>query len=194
MYPIILIINNLQINNHSIDLRMLQRLILLIIPILLTSSLFGQTEAEEDSKASKHHIYLETLGISGRGRTYNYEYQLFHKEKLKIQARAGVGTAKRKDFTDSFNPDLTIPFGVNAFYGNVHHVEFGIGQVITSVIHADIETYEPTRVHDLHGNLTIGYRYQKQEGGLLLRLSYTPLLEFNEKWNHWAGFSIGYSF
>jgi hypothetical protein len=166
--------------------------IVLLFLGLIQFNAFPQ-EKEEKKHDGTHHVYMEMYGTGGRGRTFNYEYLFFKKEQFKLLGRVGLGGTKRKDFTNSFNPDISIPFGINAIYGTKHHIEFGIGQNIRSKIDANTTTWEPERFTKTHANFTIGYRYQTDHG-LLIRVSYTPLIEFYTRLTHWAGLSIGYTF
>ena len=154
---------------------------------------FHSFSQEAEKKHGIHHIYMEIWGTGGKGRSFNYEYLFLKKEQFKLLARAGIGSTKTRDYTDSYNPDISIPFGINAIYGNKHHIEIGIGQTITSKIEANTKTWEPERSNNFHANFTIGYRYQTEQG-LLLRASYTPLVEFYDSFTQWGGISIGYTF
>ena len=156
-------------------------------------TMFSSVSQETDKKHGIHHLYLEIWGIGGKGRNINYEYLFLKKDKLKLLGRIGIGSTKTRDFTDTYNPDISIPFGINAIYGTKHHIEFGIGQTLTSKVEANTESWEPQRSSNLHANFTIGYRYQTEQG-LLLRASYTPLIEFYNRFTHWGGISIGYTF
>ena len=47
---------------------------------------------------------------------------------------------------------------------------------------------------NFHTNFAIGYRYQKDDGRLILGISYTPIIEFQETYRHWGAVTVGYAF
>ncbi len=138
-------------------------------------------------------IYIEALGMGGYG-SVNYERLLLQQKKLHIGVRLGVGTYRLRDFETNLNPDITIPFSVNAYYGKTHHIEVGVGQTFTSIVGASPYDFEVERTNNLSSNLTIGYRYQKSSRGLVFRVNYSPIISSSRPYKHWFGMSIGYSF
>lgn len=142
---------------------------------------------------SKNSIYLEGAGLGGYG-SLNYERMLPLKTNLLMAVRIGLSTYNLRDYTNKFNPDLIIPLTLSGLYGNKHKLEFGIGQTISNVIRANPSNWDPERKTNLHANFAIGYRYQKKEGGLVLRCTYTPIVEFYKRYRHWGGLSVGYAF
>jgi hypothetical protein len=124
----------------------------------------------------------------------NYEYTIALPQQFYLSANIGFSTLHLKDFTQTFNPDLIFPVGVHLTYGKKHRAELGIGEVFSSIVRFDATTIRAKRFLDFHSYLLVGYRYQKPTGGLLLRAFYSPLLEFNQRYRHWGGISIGYSF
>lgn len=70
-----------------------------------------------------------------------------------------------------------------------HHLEFGAGivPVIGGFDGEKLAFFE---------TLTLGYRYQPKKGGLVFRVSFTPLINFPDKGETrpWAGISMGYDF
>ena len=82
---------------------------------------------------------------------------------------------------------------VNAYYGQNHKIELGVGQSIISVVQHDAN-FNADRVSNLNTLFSIGYRYQKSTGGILFRFAYTPIIEYNKHFRNWFGISIGYTF
>jgi hypothetical protein len=138
-------------------------------------------------------FYLEIGGIGGYG-SVNYERIIPVKAKIKIGARIGISTYTFTDYTRKFNPDVIILLGINGFYGSKHNVEFGFGQTISIITQASESNWEPEKQTNLHANFTIGYRYQKDSGGIIFRCSYTPIIEFYKYYRNWGSISVGYAF
>ena len=147
----------------------------------------------DTNQISQNILYIEALGIGGYG-SLNYERIILIKKKRTIGVRIGISTYKITDYTTKFNPDVMIPIAINKFYGNKHKIEFGFGQTISSIVQANNSNWKPERVTNLNANFTIGYRYQKDKGGVIFRVSYTPIIEFYRYYRHWGGISIGYTF
>jgi len=153
----------------------------------------GFAMAQNDSINSKHIVYAEGAGIGGYG-SLNYENVFFSKGLFKLSARIGVGTYRVLDFQNRFNPDVIIPVALYGLFGKTHFAEFGFGQAISSTVHVNIENLQPDRRVNIHANFSVGYRYQRKTGGLFLRLSYSPLIEYYKTFRHWGGLSVGYVF
>ena len=137
-------------------------------------------------------LYIEFGGNAGYG-SLNYERLALSKKKIQLGIRVGLSTLKIKDYRNKFNPDIIIPLSLNVTYGDKHKAETGVGTTYTNTISVG-ENLSPVRTSSLHGNLNIGYRYQKATGGLLIRVCYTPLIEYFTTFHHWAGVSVGYAF
>jgi hypothetical protein len=83
---------------------------------------------------------------------------------------------------------------INGFYGQNHKIELGVGETFSNIVHVGITDFKPKRITNFHTILSIGYRYQKKSNGIVFRCAYTPIIEFNSYFRHWAGISFGYSF
>ncbi len=162
-------------------------LIIVFFSLLLTGSF-----AQRDS-LSKHSIYAEGAGPGGYW-SLNYEYTIQLASSFRLSPRIGFSTLHLKDFTQRFNPNFRFPVGVHLTYGNKHRAEFGVGETFSSVVRYDAESLGAKRFLELHTYFVIGYRYQPPLGGIFLRAFYSPILEFNQRYRHWGGVSIGYSF
>ncbi len=146
----------------------------------------------DSSSVPRNTVYLEVLGAGGLG-SLNYERLFFDKSPFMAGARIGIGSIHFTDFTRRFNPDLLFPAGVFMCYGKRIKAELAGGTTITSIVYPDPEDLKPARRSEIHGWATVGMRYQRSTNGLLLRLAYTPIIEFGV-WRHWAGASVGYAF
>ncbi len=165
-------------------------ILVIAIITLLSYELKSQTAIQEKARNA---VYLEVGGIGSYG-SLNYERLVLVKSNLSLGLRIGFSSYRLKDFTNEFNPDLIIPLAISGLYGKQHKLEVGLGQAMTSIVRANPSNFEAERELDLHANFIIGYRYQKEKGGLLIRMAYTPIIEFYKNYRHWAGLSIGYAF
>ena len=156
---------------------------------------FAQTgsQLDDSTHTPTHSVYLEIGGAGGYG-SINYEQQLFKKKDWILATRIGLSTYHLKDYRTKFNPDVLIPLTAKLFYGNTHKAEIGIGETITSTVHANEADFKPKRVINFHTHFSFGYRYQPAGTGILIGAAYTPILEFNHSIRHWASVSLGYSF
>lgn len=150
---------------------------------------FGQ----HDTLAMKQNsLYIEALGTGGLG-SLNYERALWNKARFTTSARIGISTIHVHDFTRQFNPDLLVPIGVLACYGDRFQAELSGGVAFTSIVYPDPEDFSPSRRGEVQGWLAIGGRYLDPAHGWFLRATYTPIIEFGT-WRHWGGASIGHTF
>jgi len=159
---------------------------LLFLPI----SVSAQQDAGGDKKNA---IYFE-MGGAGGSHSMNYERVFRLIPKLDAAARGGFGFDNLIDYSDKFNPNFVLPVMAIAMYGNNHKIEVGVGQTYSSTIETDVSTGDPARMSNFSTTFNIGYRYQNPEKRILIRAGYTPYIEFNERFVHWAGVSIGFIF
>ena len=165
-----------------------------ILTLLLVVSFSLSSIAHlNDSIQKKNSVFIELLGIGGYG-SLNFQREFIQVKKIKIGVRIGFSTYNLSDFTTQFNPDIIIPIAINAQYGNKNNLELGLGQVISNIVETNSISFSPERTTTLHGNFTIGYRYQKPKGGFIFRLNYSPIVESYQDYQHWGGISFGYAF
>jgi len=162
--------------------------------LVLCIFFFYEAKSQTDERTfNRNALYLEFGGIGGFG-SLNYERIFPVKRLFAVGLRVGFSTYKIKDYTRKFNPDIILPLAVNGFFGKNHKLEVGFGQVFSNTIQANDLTGNPERISKIHANFTLGYRYQKAQGKLLLRCGYTPLIDSYQFYRHWAGASVGYTF
>jgi hypothetical protein len=161
-----------------------------MITIVFAHMSFSQNEAKNSASNS---IFIEVCGVGGYG-SLNYEKAFFSVNNIMAALKIGLGTYHVLDPYNKFNPDVIIPFTCSGVYGKNHKIEIGIGQTYSSIIQADLTNLKTDRTSNFSTHFSIGYRYQKAGGGMLFRCCYTPLIEYNRYYRHWAGVSFGYSF
>ena len=171
--------------------------VLLIISLFLLCAL--QLNAQKDSTHQKRHqfVYLEIGGPSTIA-SINYEMGILQKNRLKLNARIGVGFTRFKDFSLSFNPDITVPIGLNALFLLLNknkgalHIELMGGNTISTYVKANND-YQPHREFGNHGYISAGPSWTFNKG-VYTRLTYCLLIENYRTPFQWGGISIGYKF
>ncbi|UCH14728.1 MAG: hypothetical protein JSV22_01895 [Bacteroidales bacterium] len=162
--------------------------------VILSIMISHETLSQKDSTHfTRNLIYLEVAGVGGYG-SVNYERVIYSKKYLMLAMRFGMSSYHIKDYTNKFNPDILIPLSINGFYGKNHKIELDVGQTFANIVHADLSGFKPERITNFHTNFSVGYRYQKNTGGIVFRCAYNLIIEFNRYFRHWAGISFGYSF
>ena len=165
-----------------------------VLTIVSVFLLYKTTSAQYSSNpVAANTVYLEAFGMGGYG-SLNYERLVLRHKDLHVGVRLGAGTYRLRDFETNINPDLTVPFAVNAYYGKTHHIELGVGQTFTSIVKASQVDFKVTRDNTFSSNINLGYRYQKSSRGMMFRINYNPIISTNSVFKHWYGVSIGYSF
>lgn len=147
----------------------------------------------DKSRSAPNQLYIEAAGPGGYG-SLNYERKIFEKNDLQVGVRCGFSTYHVNDYTNNFNPDILIPIALNGYYGKIHKFQFGVGQTFTNMVQASSKDFMPIRNTNFHTFFSIGYEYQKKPQGVFFRITYTPVIEFNMYFRHWAGVSTGFSF
>lgn len=192
-------------------------------------SLQGKAQFFTNTVFNRKAAYIELFG-TGIGATANYEY-LHVDHGIKKGIRGGAGYFA--DLFDSNNPKIVSGnLEYLNFAGNhKHQIEAGLGltfqykyysKTLQEKIYYINNTDTLTTYKDHQYKFKrigpaivprIGYRYQSPDGGLVLRIAYTPLLYFinTEKEFYdgavlskktipfqtkmaWGGISIGFSF
>ncbi len=166
------------------------RFLIALLTIIISHESFSQIDSNH---FARNVIYLEAAGVGGNG-SINFERILYGKEYLMFTVRCGISTYHIVDYSNKLNPDILIPFALNGLYGQNHKIELGVGETYSNIVHSDLTDFKPKRVSNFNTIFSIGYRYQKNTGGIVFRCAYTPIVEFNKYLRHWAGISFGYSF
>ena len=171
----------------------MKKSLVLIFCLLMIHDLKAKTDEDSTNRLVKNMCYLEALGIGGFG-SLNYERIIFKKRNFLTGAPIGFSTHHLFDFTNKLNPDIIVPIALSGLYGKQHKIEFGIGQTFVNIVHVGNSDLNSKRQTRMDANFTIGYRYQKENGGLIFRCAYTPMIQDYARYRHWGGISIGYAF
>lgn len=99
----------------------------------------------------------------------------------------GIQYVFDREIDGVLNSDFTVTPQFNMLFGRKHFFELGIGAAFPF---GDGETLIPCR---------LGYRFQKENGGLFIKAAYTPIYflggeYFGRLFKPWGGLSLGYTF
>lgn len=173
------------------------KLLVLVICLFCAIAAFSQTDSVVVKKRGKELVlYLEVAGTSVNTLSVNLEQKIkqFSPHSF-LHASIGLGMG--------FNENISIPISLSYINPigkkNYNHVDVGTGLVFNSF------SYEGSPKSRLLINLHIGYRYQKPEGGWMVRALFTPslplwyekqsgLLDNIDLIYSLLGLSVGYSF
>jgi hypothetical protein len=140
----------------------------------------------------KNNVQFE---LGGYGGIYSvaYERTIFNRVKYKTTTQIGF----------SYYPPKTgliaifIPIVFNELVSfSKHHIEFGLGYIIAK----DYLIKKADNVYNWEGFVTgrIGYRYQKPNGRIMLKIGFTPIIEYihleNPIFYPSGGLALGYCF
>ena len=165
-----------------------------ITTAFLTLSLCSYSQEENEVNAT-NTLFVEVGGNAGLY-SINYDKILAQRSRLKLSIRIGVSI-----FPQPLDPGIFIqpivPIEVNGFYGNKHHIEIGISY--GSTLYPGYTLGEEKKAVLYHYSIVgrLGYRYQKKEGGLFMRIAYTPWLydsASEDSFLTWGAVAIGKSF
>jgi hypothetical protein len=166
-------------------------------------SIFSSAQSTNETTARKN-LFIE---VGGNGMAFN----VIGETRFKPGASGWGIKAGAGGFTTSYESLFTAPVQLNylATKNGRDFVEVGVG---ATFLHYDDKydysypgyTYSayPTEVINLtinqknsvYGNLTLGYRRQPANGGILWGIALTPHFNSNGFWPVWGGVKFGYSF
>jgi hypothetical protein len=181
-----------------------QLLCLSLTTCLLNAAFAQQVENKFPELRPRQNIYVE---LGGNGIAFNVMYETRLKKSADgIGIKAGLG-----GFSDGYEKVFTLPVGVNWLLtrDNKHFFEAGAG---VTFLHYDAvyDPWWPGGIYDpypvdlgglsvdkknsVYGHLTLGYRRQPKNGGIMWGVALTPHFNENGFWPVWVGVKFGYSF
>lgn len=174
----------------------------------LSLSLFSAAQSATETTARKN-LFIE---VGGNGMVFSIAGETRFKpgaDGWGIKLGAG-------GFTDSYEELLTVPAQVNylATKNGRDFVEVGMGATFLhydekndnfyssypgqtyyySVFPTELVNLTIKKPNSMYGTLTLGYRRQPANGGLLWGIALTPHFNGNGFWPLWGGIKFGYSF
>ena len=195
---------------------MLKRILFTLVFLSSFGMITAQEIEEEKSSTnnSKNTAYFELLGKGGIY-SFNYEREVYRINE-QLAFNASLGFSIMNGFTDiEKSKDRLFPLEINAKYSfGKHHVLLGFGSTLWKYKVLDIkidnsnvggDPASPTLVNrkEWYAHLTLDYRYQKPEGGLMLKAGITPLwfdkmsysaFTKNANFQMWGNIGIGWGF
>jgi hypothetical protein len=151
------------------------------VTILVALPVFASRTSPAHAE-TKQHVFVEGGGL-GVMASVNYEIQPLPGLAL----RAGHGAVLMQWGNGPLQPVMITPLGVSYFTGaGAHHAEFGVGASVAWTSDSDARFLSPS----------FGYRYQRREGGVVLRANVAPLMRMNDLTDvlPWGSLSVGYAF
>ena len=138
--------------------------------IILFFSFFFNLNAQ-DLVVKKNTAYFE-VGGSGLLYSVNYDRLLVIDEKMRFSLTAGTWYIPHIESISDFNYMIGTAVGVNTLFGKQKHfAEFGVNVAYMIMNDIDNSIYQL-----IYLPFRIGYRYQKDDGGLFLRASFMPIV------------------
>ena len=145
------------------------------------------TTAATAPKEARNTFFVELLGNAG---IYSLNYERFFTPQLGI--RVGGMYFETMDEGDHITVGLFPVMGTWLLGQGNSHFEVGAGVGFGT---AGIETtdFGDDLASTVYGTATLGYRYQKPEGGVMFRAGFTPVVAEGGVFP-WVGASVGYAF
>ena len=174
------------------------KIVLLLVSITLIHTAKAQTEF--CNEINKNSVYIE---LGGNGVLYSLNYDRFFEISNRLKASCRLGFHYSENLNDNGNRFIGFPIEISGLYSifkNKHFLEIGTGLTFMN----DNDFSMDNKAQVFIWVLRAGYRYQKPEGGLFLRLGFTPMYDFYvmnpmshidyHSWFLFGGVGIGYTF
>lgn len=145
---------------------------------------------------ASHTLFAEAFGAGGGYYSINYDKILFANAKSVYSIRIGASALYGRVDTNKKAWGFNFPIGINwwSAINKKHHFEIGTGGFITWDYYGDGQKV----IRGVRATIIgfLGYRYQKPEGGLMIRGGWTPFYSIYYDWFYpWlGGIGIGYTF
>jgi len=131
---------------------------------------FFKLNAQENS-IKKNAFNVELAG-SGLLYSLNYDRLLIIDNRMRFTMNVGTWYIPYVETISDFNYMLGVVVGVNTLFGKqTHFLELGI-----NVSYMNMKDMEDNYFHTAYLPIRLGYRYQKDEGGLFFRASLMPIV------------------
>ena len=162
----------------------LSKLLLSIFVIFIIQNV--QAQSEEKVKQAKNTVYLELFGSAGAVYNITYDRILISRDQNSLSAALGIQYFPLGVTEEGDHSIYSISPQINYFTGKIHRFELGLGLAYDF----NEESFAiPFR---------IGYRYQKNEGGMFYKVGFTPVYTNVSIWNKTilpsGGIAVGWSF
>ncbi|MBI4929702.1 MAG: hypothetical protein HY841_02990 [Bacteroidetes bacterium] len=165
----------------------------IIIAGFLLNSFYTHSQ---QSIIATHTLFVEGFGAGVSYYSINYDKILFVTDKSVYSIRIGASALYNQVDTNKKGLGMTFPLAFNRWNtaNKKHHFEVSVGGTISWGYYGDGTKV----VRGVQWIITgfVGYRYQKPEGGLMIRAGWTPLYVIKDDWfiPYFAGAGLGYTF
>ncbi|GHV43705.1 hypothetical protein FACS1894180_3590 [Bacteroidia bacterium] len=152
----------------------MKKLFVIIFLIFWSNAFCSSEDSIKPHKNIQHNLFLELGVTSMYSITYDCSFPIAEKHKIAVAAGFQYTYFPVKGY-------LFIPhtFGttmqVNYLYGHNHHLEIGMGITFPSVAYYEKQQQKWLTNNHVVIPLRIGYRYQRENGGLFWKIAFVPL-------------------
>ncbi len=169
----------------------MKQLVIIIFVLSNACYSYGQKDSLKTKFIYKNSAQVE-LGGHGLVYSLNYERILVNGQRFKTTGQVGFAYYPASNESDPCKycvRNSRIPIVINEIFSfSKHHIELGVGYVF---IRMPPGAYSVGSGGYFTGRL--GYRYQKPNGHLIIRIGFTPIFR-NYNFYPIGGLAIGYSF
>lgn len=138
--------------------------------VIFLCSLF-QNSFSQESIVKKNAAYVELAG-SGLIYSVSYDRLLLVDQKMRFSGTFSTWYIPHFEEFSDFEFIIGSSIGLNTLIGKKNHfAELGI-----NVAYWNMKDTEENFYHTIYVPVRLGYRYQRDEGGLFLRLSLMPII------------------
>lgn len=125
----------------------------------------------QENNIKKNSVYLEIAG-SGLLYSVNYDRLLIIDNKMRFSTTVAVWYIPHIESISDFKYMIGSSVGFNTLFGKqTHFAELGI-----NFAYMNMKDTEDNIYHTAYLPIRLGYRYQKDDGGLFLRASLMPII------------------
>jgi hypothetical protein len=170
-----------------------------ILIVLIIFSLFAHvkaqvTETGNTSPKVKNTVYA-SVGGPGIYFSLLYERQLYIRNKYSLGVKGGIGTA----FSSVLFPhEFNFPIGVFFLYGKRNsRLDISLNMTNYLLEQYDYQKDQNTKELKLLLVPSVAYRFQKPDGGLVVRAGFSPVVNINSTTNTispWFDIGVGWAF
>jgi hypothetical protein len=177
----------------------MKQLLTIVILLVAVGTAFSQSLVSRKGAYNyRNSVQVEILG-SSNAYSINYEHILINRSRLKTGIRGGFGILP--PFLGDSRIRYCFPILLNQQFSlGSHHIELGGG---ITMLNAFSFISEPIGYYfgsaTAFGAMSLGYRYQRPEGRIIVKAAYTPLLRvtsggYGSEFVQSVGLTVGYAF
>ena len=146
----------------------------------------------QKNEFSNNEIVLDLGGIGGFG-ALSFQKKMFEINQVQISGKLGISFFRFKDFTQTFNPDILVPFSINLNRQfNKFGFQIGIGQTVSSIVTVSSNFQSKERENTVSGSLMLGMKFDNPQKRMTYSIFYSPIFQQYNRYRHWGGMSIGF--